>query len=136
MAEIEVRGEDDVARALADLLGRVDAPLRAALGAWLLGRAARLARYPAPRPNQRYRRTGTLGRRWTAAAPQLSGSGGAFVGRIGNNTPYAPEVQGERQARAFVGRWQTVDEVAADGASDLERRIVDAIDQAARGALS
>lgn len=62
--------------------------------------------YPPPPPNSRYRRTGTLGRRWTTR-PFRSAT---EVGReVGNKTlPYAPLVQSEElQARVHRGRWLT-----------------------------
>ena len=48
--------------------------------------------YPPPRARSRYRRTGTLGRSWTARTSRR----GLRV-TIGNNTPYAPYVQGDKQ---------------------------------------
>ncbi len=54
-----------------------------------------------------YRRTGTLGRRWTAQGRRL---GGAAVGILGNITPYAPLVQDlERQVAMHKATgWPTV----------------------------
>lgn len=66
---------------------------------------AHLKVYPPERENQSYQRTGTLGRKW------------AFVARvnlfsvttvIGNNTPYARDVQdADRQAWIHKDRWLT-----------------------------
>jgi hypothetical protein len=56
-----------------------------------------------------YRRTGTLGRRWTT---EVSADGRRGV--VGNNTPYAPLVQGPQQAAYHSGNWQTTAEVARD----------------------
>lgn len=64
-----------------------------------------------------YRRTGTLGRRWTS---KIDESGSSLVGVVGNNTEYAPWVQsvdaiGNRgpQARIHQGRWETDAQVVA-----------------------
>lgn len=57
-----------------------------------------------------YRRTGTLGRKWTT---EVSPDG--RQGRVGNNTPYAPLVQGTREQQASYhaqGGWRRVDHVA------------------------
>lgn len=57
-----------------------------------------------------YRRTGTLGRRWTT---EVSPDGRRGV--VGNNTPYGPLVQGDasQQVRYHAaGGWRRVDHVA------------------------
>ncbi|MEM7133437.1 MAG: hypothetical protein AAF702_44485 [Chloroflexota bacterium] len=66
--------------------------------------------YPAPRPGSRYRRTGTLGRRWEHS---VSGGGNSLTGEVVNKTPYSPWVQSAAtQAGIHKGRWLT-DEQAA-----------------------
>lgn len=66
--------------------------------------------YPAPRPGQKYRRTGTLGRSWTGKV--YGGSRGintTVVGIIGTNTVYAPwVVSSVKQAWMHRGRWWTL----------------------------
>ena len=49
-----------------------------------------MAKYPPKPPKSKYRRTGTLGRRW---ATKIDESAGGLVGKVGNNTEYAPLVQ-------------------------------------------
>jgi hypothetical protein len=67
----------------------------------------KMAKYP-PKVGGWYRRTGTLGRRWTTRIEN-----GGQRGVVGNNTEYAPFVQSEaRQRPAFKGRWQTESQVA------------------------
>jgi hypothetical protein len=68
---------------------------------------ARLAHYPTrPRPSS-YRRTGTLGRRWTISQPYTPSDGGRQID-IGNNTEYAPAVKSAlEQAWPFRGIWPT-----------------------------
>jgi phage gpG-like protein len=60
------------------------------------------------RPGSSYRRTGTLGRRWTTRIEN-----GGQRGVVGNNTEYAPFVQSKARQRApFRGRWHTEADVA------------------------
>lgn len=67
--------------------------------------------YPAQGSGARYRRTGTLGRRWTTRSSQPSPM--RLEVEVGNNTLYGPYVQSkERQAAVHRGRWQTDVEVA------------------------
>jgi len=62
-----------------------------------------VAQYPPPPPDSTYRRTGTLGRRWTTKTDREK-----LEGRVGNATTYAPYVQDkEKQAAIHQGRWQT-----------------------------
>ena len=76
----------------------------------LLGTYA--AEYPAAPADSSYRRTGTLGRLWTAATPQVTVGGHVLDARISNATPYGPYVQDrERQARQHRERWQTTDKI-------------------------
>jgi len=64
-----------------------------------------MAKYPSPPPNSKYRRTGTLGRRWTT---KVTESSVGVEGRVGNNTIYAPLVQSAAlQTPVHRGRWQT-----------------------------
>ena len=74
----------------------------------------RIPAYPPPRPDQRYIRTGTLGRRITTHVERFDEG---VAGEIGAGAPYSPWVigpdyPGEQingrmmwQARAFEGRW-------------------------------
>jgi hypothetical protein len=54
--------------------------------------------YPSAPPMSRYRRTGTLGRRWTTRIERTTNG---LTGRVGNNVEYGPWVQSER----FQVRW-------------------------------
>ncbi len=86
----------------------------AAVGAHIL---SRLATYPPQDPSSTYRRTGTLGRRWT-----MQGTRGGLVITIGNNTPYAPRVQGPEQTAYFkrVG-WKNPGDVVAAETGAIQR---------------
>jgi len=65
---------------------------------------AAMEEYPPAIAGSGYRRTMTLGRRWTSRVESLASE---VVGVVGNDTVYAPYVQGELQARVHQGRWQT-----------------------------
>jgi len=84
----------------------------------LLGTYA--AEYP-PRPaDSAYRRTGTLGRLWTAATPQVTVGGHVLDARISNATPYGPYVQDpDRQAPQHRERWKTTDEVVQEHVGEI-----------------
>lgn len=56
-----------------------------------------------------YRRTGTLGRRWTT---KVTAEASGIRGEVGNVTVYGPFVQSqERQAAVHQGRWRTAERV-------------------------
>ena len=100
---IQIKGID----ALIQKLGKVEGMkhLRPPMQRSVYRLQGRMAQYPAQRPNSTYRRTGTLGRKWTSKIEQSSTS---ITGRVGNNTDYAPRVQSYRfQARIHRGLWQT-----------------------------
>lgn len=110
----------DISRAEAALSGFRIERLAPAVRRAVLRMQARMAVYPPQRPGSTYVRTGTLGRRWTSGQPTISTSGSAIVGRYGNNTNYAPFVQGDlTQARIHRGRWQTDEQVARELATEI-----------------
>ena len=88
-----------------------------------------MADYPPQKRNTGYRRTGTLGRRWTT---DVRSDHGGLTGRVGNNTEYGPWVQSERfQAWMHRDYWQTDEEVLEYNedriVDDFERAVVDAL---------
>jgi hypothetical protein len=88
-----------------------------------------MKRYPPQPARSTYRRTGTLGRRWTTKVTQ---TGGELQGRVGNNTEYGPWVQSEQfQARTHRGRWQTDERVLRDN----EGRITEMFQKAVEAML-
>ena len=108
MAQIEIQGID----ALFRKLGNVAAisTLRPPMQRSVYRLQAGMAKYPAARAGSSYRRTGTLGRRWTSVVTE---SANGLVGTVGNNTSYGPWVQSEMfQAAVHQGRWQTDQDVA------------------------
>lgn len=78
-----------------------------------------------------YRRTGTYGRRWTI---RITAGNRGVMGRVGNNTRYAPYVGSQQfQARIHRGRWNTdrrvvgQEQVAilADFRSEIDRALAE-----------
>lgn len=99
--------------------------------------------YPKPRPNQTYRRTGTLGR--SLGVAQTGGPigkasvytskrmGNAWEGEFGTSLSYAPDVIGEgTQKEMFVGRWWTMATVAKRAAAGVLRLHEAAMEELAR----
>ncbi len=67
---------------------------------------SRMKDYPAAIPSSKYRRTGTLGRRWVSEPVRHTAQG--LEQKIGNNTAYAPWVQSSMfQAAVHRNRWVT-----------------------------
>lgn len=113
-------------------LGKVEGinVLRAPMQRAVYRLQARMAQYPAQRANSRYRRTGTLGRKWTA---KIDEGNGVIRGRVGNNTEYAPLVQSYQfQARIHRSLWQTDKYVVETETRNIERDFQGTIEQAVR----
>lgn len=133
-AEVRVIGLRETVRRFGSAKGRMQGMLVRVTRQVLEHLRAKLARYPRPSrgpvqfvsPQQRlelliairkgeitvpYRRTGTLGRRWTIRVqPMVGGARGV----MGNVTPYAPLVQGAEQAGIHRGNWRTVEQVVRE----------------------
>lgn len=76
-----------------------------------------------------YRRTGTLGRRWTTS---VSNSGLDIRGEVGNVTNYGPFVQSaESQAPIHQGRWRTAERVV----EEMEPQIQDLFESRIQAAM-
>lgn len=109
-AEVDPEGVKRLNRQLERLRDRLDAgnpgsTVRQVLRRVTLLIQARMMVYPPQRPGGSYRRTGTLGRAWTS---EVYAEGDALIGKVGNVTKYAPQVQSEKfQSKAHKGRWQT-----------------------------
>lgn len=90
-----------------------------------------MAKYPNQRnPDSKYRRTGTLGRRWTT---RVTRSAVGLTGKVGNNTIYAPWVQSERfQAEIHQGWWQTDRDAIRGNRSAIVRDFESVIQNAIR----
>ena len=69
--------------------------------------------YPPKMLHSTYRRTGTLGRRWTFNLHEIKQSPSKVRGSLWNTTPYAQWVQDEtRQAKVHRGRWTSAQQVS------------------------
>ena len=77
-----------------------------------------------------YVRTGTLGRRWEK---KVTASPDGVDGTIGNDTEYAPFVQGSQQAQIHQGRWETIEQVLEDNEQAIVADFNRAIEKALRG---
>jgi len=121
---ITIKGIDDAARALGvDVPGIVDPVMERAA----MRMQARLMTYPPPPSGSTYRRTGTLGRRWTV-------EGGNMRWVVGNNTRYARDVEGDLQTKVHKRTgWPTAEQVALDEEPDLVRNIETALSQKMSG---
>lgn len=90
----------------------------------------KMKEYPPQRAGSSYRRTGTLGRRWTH---EVTDSNDGITGHVGNNTVYGPYVQSQQlQARVHMEMWQTDMQVIEDEQDMIvgffERAVEDALD--------
>lgn len=87
-----------------------------------------LAEYPAPPSGSTYRRTGTLGRRWTS---RKSSNSNQIAVEVGNNTSYAIYVQGAGTQASWMRHWQTDAQVAEQSLPTIQALIQNRIAAAA-----
>jgi len=121
---IEIRGIDKLMRKLgkATAISVLQKPMQRAL----LRIQRDMQEYPPQPASSRYRRSGTLGRRWTT---RMTRSGGGLQGRVGNTTAYGPWVQSHRfQARVHRRTgWRTDERVIRENqqaiVADFQRGI-------------
>ena len=86
------------------------------------------ADYPPERPNQRYVRSGDLGRGWTESEPMLTGSVTSLLAVLTNSVSYGPFVQGtEDQSTVHAKRWKTTDQITAAWEDRAAQRIEQAL---------
>ena len=79
--------------------------------------AERMRKYPDKRPESRYNRTFTLGRKWHGKAKMTSDD---VLGLVGNTAPYAPYVQSyDKQAAMHWGTWQTDKQVVNESNEEV-----------------
>jgi len=88
--------------------------------------------YPSAPPMSRYRRTGTLGRRWTTRVEPV---GNGLEGRVGNNVNYAPFVQSSMFQVPWHRRtgWHTDADAVRENEAAIVADFQQAIDVAIRG---
>lgn len=106
----KVTGADAILHLLSGI--RLDA-IKGDVSSLLDDIAADAADYPPELPNQRYVRTGDLGRGWTDSEPMMQGDATSLLAVLTNSVSYGPEVQGvEDQKKIFAGRWRNTDQIA------------------------
>jgi hypothetical protein len=104
-----VKGADAIIRTLDGI--RLDA-IKGDVATLMDAIAADAADYPPELPNQRYVRTGDLGRGWTDSAPLMRGDATSLLAVLTNSVSYGPEVMSAEDQRAiFAGRWRTTDQI-------------------------
>lgn len=126
--KVEITGDEDI-KAVLDKLSK---PYFLQLAMNRIGARLRtfMAKYPPPPPNSSYRRTGRLGRAWTH---EVKAGLFSIETIIGNNTPYAPDVQGAgTQSEVHVGRWQTDADALRQSEGFIEDEIGEEIDKVLR----
>ena len=127
--KIDVIGDDEI-KAIFGALAKGDF-LQRPLANWAARMRAQIADYPPTLPNQRYVRTGTLGRGWV---DRVSGSGYGVKGVVGNAVSYAPRVQGAgTQEPIFAGRWKTDAEVLARNKRAIEADVLAEVNRVLAG---
>jgi len=128
--EIKIKGLARVRAKLAKLIAMDANIITPELKEWGKDEADRLQNtaYPPPRPQQRYKRTGKLGRSWSSSV-----IGSAAV-KISNNAGYAPWVVGEKQAWMHAGRWWQARPIVEKDIPELTKSITKKIDSPWNGA--
>jgi len=79
-----------------------------------------LAQYPSQPSGTTYRRTGTLGRRWTS---RKDTGGDQIAVEVGNNTEYAPYVMGQGTQARWNSHWQTDAQIAESALPTIQTMI-------------
>lgn len=122
---IDIKGEKRLERLL-DVLGTPRLITEPAMHRIGTQATTNMAKYPPTLPNQVYRRTHTLERKW---AYQVRSNLFSTTAVVGNNTPYAPFVQDETsQADIHAGRWHTVQDEMAEAkkyALDMFQEVIE-----------
>lgn len=121
--DIILTGADEAVRALQRV--RLDA-FQGTLTDILEDMGKDAATYPPELPNQRYQRTGDLGRGWTDSTPVLALQGATLTAILENSVPYGPEVMSiEAQRPIFQGRWRVTDQIMAAWEERAAARVED-----------
>lgn len=131
--KIDFRNFDRVRNALRYLAAYAPELTDPVMRNWTTAQASALQSRPyAPKlPNQKYKRTGELGRRWEAS--QVKSGTWAIINRAKQprGKPYARYVvgdtKGQRQARIHRGRWWVAREVLEGETRTLTSRLTGAL---------
>ena len=111
---IQITGIEDLLKKL-DAVGDTKS-LKDGMSSVALSLTSKLKQYPPAPSTSSYQRTGTLRRRWTWA---VDDDGSEAI--IGNNTPYAPFVQGRDGQTWFHARtgWLTAEDLLDQKKNDI-----------------
>lgn len=110
-ADISLTGADEALRLLQQV--RLSA-FQSTLADILEDMAKDAATYPPELPNQRYQRTGNLGRGWTDSIPTMALQGNTLMAILENSVSYGPDVMSiDAQRPIFQGRWRVTDQIMA-----------------------
>jgi hypothetical protein len=132
-AAIVVTGLDEIIAGLRALPAQVGSDVRESLRPVLRDMKGRLATYPGERVNQRYRRTGKLGRGWVNTQERyIVRSGGGIDLLLTNPVDYVDRVQGDDQDIWFIGRWETASAVLTSYEQDITVAVEDGVVAAMR----
>jgi hypothetical protein len=92
--------------------------------------AADAADYPPELPNQRYIRTGNLGRGWTDGNTLFQGGPTMLEAVRENSVEYAPDVMGAADQKAiFAGRWRTNEQLMDAWEARVAQMVEDGLDR-------
>ena len=127
-ASIRVEGLDKLLGKFAKIDSKLYQELTNATEKSVIAVHKRAATYPPKRPSSKYRRTGTLGRRWMYRVVKKPG---APWGIVLNRTRYGKWVMGAKdQAAVHRGRWVRTDQIAEEQAKKINRFYEYAVEQA------
>ena len=114
---VEVVGLDKLLKKLDKMGFNVSAELKILMKKATIFVLGKIPGYPPPRPDQKYRRSGTLGRSYTDKVEQI---GNTVVGKIGTAIVYSPWVVSSKHVPALgtgpqswfhKDRWYTLQDV-------------------------
>lgn len=125
--KIEITNQKEAIKAFEKVLAVSRDEARRVIDEGLLMLIGDVSEYPPPPQGSTYRRTGTLGRKWTTGQAVYIERDNLIEGRVGNDTPYGPYVQSKKdQATIHKGRWKTIEDIVRDRQGDFEGLLKDA----------
>lgn len=132
---LEINGLKKLLQGLAKLPLALDGEMAQAIKEGLAVLAGELAIYPAAIAGSRYRRTGLLGQRWSAATKRVRRRGlHRLEGRMTNTRPGVTYVQlGSEQAAVHRGRWRTAEQVIEEQQMRIDGLLRQAGEKTLRG---
>lgn len=116
---VEIIGLENVLRRFKESGGIVADEMEDALDTAFSRIIPRLAAYPSPPTNSRYRRTYKLKAGWTNTDRKFIVRGAEIRAALQNPVSYVDLVQGDNQAAVHAGRWKTVTEIVTESRGDV-----------------